>query len=336
MKKTLFSILLIVVSTSLFSQENSLMKETDKMVEKQKKAGPTADMLTDTSFWSTKMLFGVNGSQSTFVNWSAGGRNNISMLGFLDGSATYRKKNIKWNTDLKLALGGVRFFGKTPDGSSNVQKSDDVIDLSTAIGYEFKEKWYYTAVGGFKTQSLNGYIYPNDSIRTSTFMAPGYVSAAIGIEYAPSPLFNMFISPLAAKYTIVNDGILANQGAYGVKAATYDDFGTLITAGEKFRSEYGAYFRLRFSKELFKNVEMKSRLELFSNYIENPQNVDVNAEVIFTFKVNKWLSSSLQWNFVYDDDISVTDNKGRVGPRAQFKSVLGLGVSFTLKNKNAL
>ena len=167
-------------------------------------------------------------------------------------------------------------------------------------------------------------------------MAPGYVSAAIGIEYAPTVSFNMFISPLATKITIVRYGTLANQGAYGVKAASYDDFGTLITAGEKMRIEYGAYFRLRYSKELIKNVEMKSRLELFSNYVENPQNVDVNAEVIFTFKVNKWLSSSLQWNFVYDDDISITDNKGNVGPRGQFKSVFGLGVSVTLKNKNAL
>jgi hypothetical protein len=333
MKNKLFSLFLITISFSLFAQENALIKETDKMVDKSKKSA-TADMLTDSSYWSTKMLFGINGSQSTFVNWAAGGRNNISLLGFVDGSATYIKKNIKWNSDLKLALGGIRFLGSTPDGSSNVQKTDDVIDLSTALGYEFKTKWYYTAVGGFKTQMLNGYIYPNDSIRTSTFMAPGYVSGAIGIEYAPSKNFNMFISPLASKFTIVNDGTLANKGAYGVKAATYDGTGALLTAGEKYRSEFGAYFRLRFSKELVKNVEMKSRLELFSNYVENPENVDVNAEVIFTFKVNKWLSSSLQWNFVYDDDISVTDSKGRVGARAQFKSVLGLGVSFTLKNKN--
>lgn len=333
MKNTIFSLILIALSSSFYAQENSLVKDTDKMLDKSKKAG-TSDLLTDSSYWSTKMLFGINGSQSTFVNWAAGGRNNLSLLGFLDATATYRKKNIKWNSDLKLALGGVRFLGEITDGSSRTQKTDDVVDLSTAIGYEFKSKWYYTAVGGFKTQMMNGYIYPNDSVRTSTFMAPGYLSAAIGIEYAPSTNFNLFISPLAAKYTIVNDAILANKGAYGVQAATYNDLGTLITAGEKFRSEYGAYFRLRFSKELIKNVEMKSRLELFSNYIENPQNVDVNAEVIFTLKVNKWLSSSLQWNFVYDDDISVTDSKGRVGARGQFKSVLGLGVSLTLKNKN--
>lgn len=297
---------------------------------------PIRDVLSDTSYWSTKMLFGLNGSQSAFVNWAAGGRNNISMLGFLDATATYRKKNIKWNTDLKLALGGIRFFGKALESGSNVQKTDDRVDLASSLGYEFKNKWYYTIVGGFKTQMLDGFIYPNDSIPTSRFLAPGYGSWALGIEYAPTPNFNVFLSPLAAKYTIVNDAVLANAGAFGVRAATYDGVGNLISAGKKFRSEYGAYFKFRYSKELVKNVEMKSRLELFSNYVDKPQNVDVNAEVIFTFKVNKWLSSSLQWNLVYDDDISVIDSKGRKGPRTQFKSVLGLGVSFTLKNKNAL
>jgi hypothetical protein len=313
-------ILIIVWNTSkVFSQETV----------------PLNSILTDSSYWTSKMLFGINGSQSSFVNWSAGGRNNISILGFLDGSATYRKENIKWNNDLKLALGGLRFLDKNNSGSK-LQKTDDKIDIATSIGYEFKNKWFYTLVGGFKTQMLDGFVFPNDSVRTSKFLAPGYVSSALGIEFAPDKNFNIFLSPLATKFTIVNDQVLANAGAFGVQKAELDALGNVLVAGKKVRSEYGAYFKMRFNKELAKNIEMKSRLELFSNYINNPQNVDVNTEVIFTFKVNKWFSSSLQWNLLYDDDIDVTDNKGRVGPRTQFKSVLGLGVSFTIKNKNSI
>lgn len=318
--KHFFAILLFLsISTVAISQETK----------------PLNSILTDSSYWTTKMLFGINGSQSSFVNWAAGGRNNIALLGFLDASATYRKKNVKWNNDLKLALGGLRFIDKSGEGN-RLQKTDDRIDVATSLGYEFKNKWFYTLVGGFKTQMLDGFVFPNDSIRASTFMAPGYVSFALGIEYAPSPAFNLFISPLAAKLTIVNDQVLSNAGAFGVRKADVDGLGNIINPGKRLRSEYGAYLKMRFNKELVKNIEMKSRLELFSNYIDNPQNVDVNAEVIFTFKVNKWFSSSLQWNLLYDDDISVMDNKGRTGPRTQFKSVLGLGVSFTVKNKNAL
>ncbi len=281
------------------------------------------------------MLFGINGSQSSFVNWAAGGRNNVALLGFLDATATYRKNNFKWNNDLKLALGGVRFIDKQAGTGNQLQKTDDRIDVATSLGYEFQKKWFYTFVGGFKTQMLEGFIFPNDSVRASKFLAPGYVSSALGIEFAPKPSFNFFLSPFAAKYTIVNDETLANLGAFGVEKAVYNSTGDLIQAGKRFRSEYGSYLKIRFNKEIAKNVEMKSRLELFSNYVNNPQNIDVNAEVIFTFKVNKWFSSSLQWNLLYDDDIDVMDNSGRSGPRTQFKSVLGIGVAFTLKNKNA-
>jgi hypothetical protein len=292
-------------------------------------------ILSDSSFWTSKMLFGINGSQSSFVNWSAGGRNNISILGFMDGSTTYRKSNLKWNNDVKLALGGLRFLDKKNSGSK-MQKTDDKIDIATSLGYEFKNKWFYTIVGGFKTQMLDGFVFPNDSIRTSKFLAPGYVSSALGIEFAPDKNFNIFLSPLATKFTIINDQVLANAGAFGVQKAEKDALGNVLVAGKKVRSEYGAYFKMRFNKELAKNIEMKSRFELFSNYLNNPQNIDINTEVIFTFKVNKWFSSSLQWNLLYDDDIDVTDIKGRVGPRTQFKSVLGLGVSFTIKNKNSI
>ncbi len=304
-------------------------------VAKSQDTIPLNSILTDSSYWTTKMLFGVNGSQTSFVNWAAGGRNNVAVLGFLDASATYRKKNVKWNNDLKLALGGLRFIDKSED-DKKLQKTDDRVDIATSLGYEFKNKWFYTLVGGFKTQMLDGYVFPNDSIRSSAFMAPAYVNFALGIEYAPSPVFNLFVSPLAAKFTIVNDEVLSNAGAYGVRAADRDTAGNILNPGKRFRSEYGAYIKMRFNKEIAKNIEMKSRLELFSNYINHPENIDVNAEMIFTFKVNKWFSSSLQWNLLYDDDIDVMDSKGRTGPRTQFKSVLGLGVSFTVKNKNSL
>lgn len=317
MKRILASIFVVVFGTSMsFAQADMSVK--------------------DTSYWNAKLLFGVNGTQTSFVNWAAGGRNNLSVLGFMDGTANYKKDRWKWDNDMKLALGGVRFFDKTP--GSKYQKTDDRIDIQSTVGYEIinDKKWFFTFTSGFKTQMMNGYVYPNDSIKTSKFMAPGYLSSALGIEWAPSENMNMFLSPIAMKYTFVRDKMLANEGAYGVEAATYDlSTGQLLTPGKMFRQEYGAYFRFIYNKELVKNVEMKSRLELFSNYLNKPQNIDVNAEVIFTFKVNSWLSASLQWNLLYDDDIKVRDAKGGFGPRTQFKSVLGLGVSYALKSKNA-
>jgi hypothetical protein len=213
-----------------------------------------------------------------------------------------------------------------------LQKTDDRIDLATSFGYEFKKHWFLTTIAGFRTQFLDGFSFPNDSIPISRFMAPGYASFSLGIEYAPVDYFNVYLSPIASKMTFVNDGRLADAGAFGVRAAELDTNGNVLTRGSRYRNEIGAYFRLRFQKELFKNIEMKTRLELFSNYAHNPQNIDVNFENIFTFKVNKWFQASLQWNLIYDDDIQIRDSKGRTGPRTQFKSVLGLGISYTLTN----
>lgn len=279
--------------------------------------------------WKLKSLFGLNLTQSSFVNWAAGGRTNMAGLGFLDASANYKKGLVKWDNRLKLALGGIQYFGKE---DNLLQKTDDVIDLQSNFGYGLKEPWYITFLGGFKTQTLDGYTAPTDSLISSTFMAPGYINLSLGIEYAPSDNFNVFVSPASAKMTFVRDQRLANLGAFGVSPAEYDDGGSLVTLGETFRFEVGSYARIIYNKELMENIQLKSRLELFSNYMENPQNIDVNAEAIITFKVNSWFSASVQANLIYDDDINIEDNDGRTGPRTQFKQVIGVGLAYTMAN----
>jgi hypothetical protein len=179
---------------------------------------------------------------------------------------------------------------------------------------------------------LDGFSFPNDSVRVSTFLAPGYVNLALGMDYIRSDDFSVFTSPIAAKLTIVNDQLLSNAGAFGVQGASYDSFGNVIKSGKKLRSEFGAYIKVKFNRTLAKNVDLKSKIELFSNYLDDPQNVDVNAEAIFNFKVNSWLSASLQCTLIYDDDMDIRDADGNIGPRTQFKSVLGIGLSYKMEN----
>ena len=81
-----------------------------------------------------------------------------------------------------------------------------------------------------------------------------------------------------------------------------------------------------------KNIDLRGKLELFSNYAKNPQNVDLNAEVKFMFKVNSWFAASLQWATIYDDDIRIKDANGNVGPRLQFMSIIGLGITYKMAN----
>ena len=277
------------------------------------------DALLDTvpSNWKMKAIYGANGTQSSFINWNAGGRNNISLIGYVAASAKYEKGKIKWDNDLGAALGGMQYLDESL--GNEIQKTDDRLELATNFGYKLKEHLFLAFLGSFRTQFMEGY-KELGTPRTSNFMAPGYVNLSLGIDYTPNDNFSVFLSPLASKMTFVHDPMLSAAGSFGVDP------------GERFRGELGAYFKMKYNKELAKNIEMKSKLELFSNYIEKPQNIDVNAEVMFTFKVNSWFSASLMWNLIYDDDINITDSNGNVGPRTQFKSVLGLGVSYTMKN----
>ena len=308
MKKIVISIFCLGIISLGFSQDN------DTIVPK----------------WKLKGIYRLNGTQSSFVNWNAGGRNNISVLGSIECSSKFIKNRIKWDNDLGLALGGLQYFGNSSE--SELQKTDDKIDYSTNFGLRLKKQWYVSVIGGFKTQFLDGYSYPNDSVRVSAFMAPGYGTLAIGMDYSPNDMFSAFIAPASVKMTFVQDPSLANAGSFGVKGAEFDPTGNVVTPGAKFRCEFGAYIKLKYERTLAENIEIKTKLELFSNYLDHPENIDVNVEMIFNFKVNNWFSASLNWNLLYDNDIDILDADGGYGPRTQFKSVLGIGVSYTMKN----
>lgn len=326
MKLFIISIALMVTGVAFSQDKADTTKQVADSTVKVVESIPPKD-------WQLTALYGVNGTQSSFVNWTAGGRNNITLLGYVSASANYNKDGLKWESDLDFSLGGLQYIGKN-NGNEAMQKTDDKIDISSTIGHNFKnhEKIYVSAVGSFNTQTLDGFAYPDDTTLVSGFMAPAYVNLSLGMDYTPNKKFSVFVSPLSAKWTIVNIDTLANVGAYGVKPAEYATNGTLVTAGQHVRAEFGAYFKLAYTKEVIKNIEMKSTLELFSNYLNNPQNIDVNGDVLFTFKVNDWFSASLNWTLIYDHDINIRTYDGGFGPRLQFKSVLGLGISYTMKN----
>jgi hypothetical protein len=254
----------------------------------------------------------------------------VSLLGSFYGLAFYGQGRIAWNNELAIALGGLKYIEK--ESKQGLQKTEDRIDLSTKLGFELKKDYFISLVSGFRTQSLNGYSYPNDSVRVSTFLAPGYLSFALGVEYLRAEHLSIFLSPFASKMTIVKDQVLSNAGAYGVTPAVYDGLGNVVITGSHLRSEFGAYLRVVGATPLAKNIDLRGKLELFSNYTKNPQNVDLNAELKFMFKVNSWFAASLQWATIYDDDIRITDANGTIGPRLQFMSIIGLGITYKMTN----
>lgn len=281
--------------------------------------------------WKKGGIITFNISQATFNNWAAGGQNSIALSGLANIYLKYKSEQVSWDNMLDLGYGLLR-QGRDAD----FIKTDDKVDFTSKYGRKATKKWYYAGLVNFKTQMTPGYNLPNNTDKISDLLAPAYVLTALGMDYKPSDILTTFVAPLTMKNTIVNNADLANAGAFGVEAAVLDGLGNIITEGKRTRTEIGGYLRMVYQQKFFKDnsVAVTSKLDLFSNYKVNPQNIDVSWETIIALKVNKYLTTTITTHILYDDDIDIAfdnNNDGIIdgaGPRTQFKEVIAVGLSL--------
>ncbi len=274
---------------------------------------------TDTiKSWKKGALFNVGFNQVTLSNWAAGGNNSISGNGVANFHLNYIGKKCSWENNL------VSGYGILKQNNEGIQKTDDNIELTSTFGKKATDRWFYSGLLNFKSQFADGFNYPNDSVKISAFLAPGYLLGAVGMNYKLKDYFTLFVSPITSKTTFVLDDTLSKAGAFGVDP------------DKNIRNEVGGYVRCNFQKEIMKNIKLTSSLGLFSNYIENPENIDINWDLLILMKVNKFITASINANLIYDDDVIITQDKNGDGineingPRIQFKEIIGVGFSYKL------
>ncbi len=249
--------------------------------------------------WKKGVVTGINVAQTSLVNWAAGGESSFAFNGMFSGFANYKRGNDSWDSSLDMG------YGVLNQGQKGFIKTDDRFDLLSKYGKRAFSNFYYTALVNFKTQFAPGYDYPNDSVKISNLLAPGYALGAIGLNYIPNAYFNAFVAPFTGKMTIVNDDSLSAHGAYGV------------IPGQKLKTEFGGYARFIYSRSDFKtgilkNVAFTSKLDLFSNYLKDPQHVVVNWENQLALKVNKYITVNLNTNLIYDHNIQINGAPAKV------------------------
>lgn len=283
--------------------------------------------------WRRGGYITLNFSQTSLTNWAAGGQSSVSGNSLISLFLKYRKGKATWDNTFDLGYGLLKQGENT-----HLIKTDDKIEILSKYGRQAFSDFYYAGLLNLRTQMAPGYNYPNDSVKISNFFAPGYILGAVGLDYKPNTYFSFFVAPVTAKITVVADQFLADAGAFGVKPAVYDNSGNRIEKGESVREEIGGYIRVMYSRndfksEFFKNITFTTKLDLFSNYLRNPQNIDVNWETLIAMKVNKYISVNLNTQLIYDDDIKIPIDRNKdgiidqKGPRIQFKEILGVGFS---------
>ena len=308
-----FSFFLFLFSVSIFAQEVIDAKIPDT-----------------TSHWTKKNKVGFDISEIAFVNWSAGGNSAISGLLKGDFSRIYAKGNQKWVNDLSIR------YGLNKQDGFEMRKTDDAIQINSTFGYrkDTITNWYHSAKFNFNTQFTNGYAYPNTDKAISRLFAPAYFFLGVGAENASKSKHRVFyISPFTFKNTLVLDQRLANQGAFGVTKALYDSNGNILINGKNSKTELGFLFTSYYKKDIVKNVILVNRLVLYSDYINNFGNIDIDYDFMLDLVVNQYVRANIGARIIYDDDIKakeeVNGSQITVGPKLQLKQMLGIGLVYT-------
>lgn len=282
-----------------------------------------ADTTVKPKYWSYKGTTALNVNQIALVNWAAGGQSSVGINALVDFATKYEKNKFSWEFQSKMT------YGVQKSGKQNFRKSDDLLDITSAFNYKIAKGFKVGFIQNFRSQFAPGYEYPDNDDDTkqlvSRFMSPAYVTIALGIEYDAPKYFKLFLSPVTSKTYVVMDTVLIDQTKYGID----DD--------KRVFQNFGAYMKANFEAEVFKNVTLATQLELFSNYLKEPQNVDVIWGTKISMKVNSWLSVILVTDLIYDHDIDVPKENAAgelyYGKGTQFRENLSVGINYKFASK---
>lgn len=314
MKNILFVLCFLLFNAALAQPDSLYLK---KKVEKEKRPE-----------WVKKQRFTIDLNEVSFVNWNAGGSNSISALVGYQFSYDYSDKYFFWNNNL------VAGYGINGQQGRETRKTTDIFEINSNFGYNPTENsnWFYSARFNFKTQFDYGYQYPNVNNPISKFMAPGYLFFGFGMDYGQNlENFSLYLSPITLKATFVLDETLANAGKFGVTPAVLDIDGNVIRPGKRSRQEAGILINNNYITEVAKNVTAESVLSLYSDYINNFGNIDVDWRLNLNFKVNNFIRATFESHIRYDDDVktsvpsAIEGEFDEAGAKVQWKQFLGIG-----------
>lgn len=284
--KNIIFICFICCSSLAFSQE----KKTDSTTTKAK--------------WKVHGQFTFLFNQSSFSNWKAGGDNTIA--GNFGINYDFNYNNGDWNWDNRI----ISMYGLSNVKDQGFRKTSDRFEYNSLLGKKTQKDWFLSFFLNLKTQFSRGYNYKETPrIATSTFFAPAYLSFGPGMLWKKSDNATINIAPASTRFTFVSDEF---SGSYGVESGK----NTKIALG----FSLSAFFKFK----IFEDVTMQHIFALYANYLEKPQNVDIDYQIQFSLPVNRYLSMDILLHTIINDDAS---------SKIQFREIFGLGVKYSFHRK---
>ena len=268
--------------------------------------------------WLLSGKFTFLGNQSSYSYWTAGGQTSVSGTIKIDYDFNYDKNGWNWDTKLITAY-GLNSIG----GSKFLKKTDDKLELNSLLGKKFSNNlignWSYSSFINFKTQWTKGYRFRKNSqgqeerTELTRFFSPAYLQIGVGLYWKKNNDLWVNMAPFTGRLIMVNrfftNNLQDEKRYFGVKK------------GQTSRFELGASIRSFFKFELVENVFISNRISLYSDYLDNPANIDLDYTIDTTMKINKYLTTNLIIQFIYDHN-SVQ--------RLQVREVMGIGISLDI------
>jgi len=259
-------------------------------------------------FGTTSLLF----NQSAFNNnFATGGVNSLS----LDINASYDINYLKgdWTWDNKF----IGAYGVAKIDEEDIQKTNDRLEINSLVGKKAVGLWSYSFFANFRTQFDSGFDgqprtipqfdatgnaigtieVPDKGNRNSHFFSPAYLQFGPGMTWKKSDNFKFNIAPATSRFIFVDSGFTEDTDGL---PDTDTSFG--VEEGDTSRFEFGASLQGYYKVTLVKNITMENILNLYSNYLEDPQNVDIDYTMNLIMKVNKYISANLTFQAIYDDN----------------------------------
>ena len=305
-------------------------------------------------YWQESLKTNVTLGQTNLTNWAAGGDNTVSLAAYIDGNANWKKGDMFWNNRLQLDYGFLWASSKPI-----LQKNTDRIYLESKWGYKAPSTkyLYFSANYDFKSQFTTGYDYKTPTVEglegmdrneqvnhwkdarvlKSGFLAPAYTNLAVGIDLKPANWISLNIAPVTGGVVIVRDELLRKNYGMHLKKEWEGVTEGVPTDGSEYRSarfEFGAQVKADIAVNVNENFKYTSQLVLFSNYIDHPENIRVNWDNRFDWKLAKYFSLTLTTNMIYDDKVLIySEADGLTKQRIQFKESLLFGFTWTIASK---
>ncbi len=339
MKKRLIAAaaLLLTASSGAFAQ--NVQDAAAKAAEALAQAQEEQKAEVKPNYWTKSIRFDLGLTNTMLTNWAAGGYNQATLASGLDANANYKKGLTYWNNRLQLDYGFLYSEDKPL-----LQKNKDRILFDSKWGYKTKadSKWSMTAAFNFNSQFTDTYKYSNPggenptredwlakSILQSSFLSPAYTTLSLGIDWAPKPWFTINFSPLTGGFTIVRREELRKKYSMELK----DEYASHTGAIENYmyraaRFQLGAQLTANAKFNINDVFTGETKLVLFSDYLNRPQDPRVNWDNKITWQLAKHFAVAVQTWLIYDPNVLIDGTK-----KVQFKEFLNLNFTYTLAPK---